>query len=168
MGCTLRNSNKKSPHVGEIGEGESDVRLLPAWSVYRNTVHSATGKTWSGSPLWKEATASMTALVYSRLHTRLYRGYVHVYWPRVRKYTRRLTKRISTTLGFQTLIIRKRSFARFPLLTESAWATSSPPEPGSRPWRKPRCVVEVVRITADTFSCINDIADIRSDSLQVH
>ncbi len=29
--------------------------------------------------LWKEATAAMTALVYSGLHTRLYRGYVHVY-----------------------------------------------------------------------------------------
>jgi hypothetical protein len=27
MGCTLRN-NTKNPHVGEIGEGESDVRLL--------------------------------------------------------------------------------------------------------------------------------------------
>jgi hypothetical protein len=29
--------------------------------------------------LWKEATAAMTALVYSILHTRIYRGYVHVY-----------------------------------------------------------------------------------------
>ncbi len=32
------------------------------------------------SILWKEATAAMTALVYSGLHTRLYRGYVQVYW----------------------------------------------------------------------------------------
>ncbi len=45
--------------------------------------------------VWKEATAAMTALVYSILHTRIYRGYVHVYWPRVRRYTRRLTKRLS-------------------------------------------------------------------------
>jgi hypothetical protein len=30
--------------------------------------------------LWKEAAAVMTALVYSRLHTRLYRRYVQVYW----------------------------------------------------------------------------------------
>ncbi len=31
------------------------------------------------SSLWKEATAAMTVLVYSGLHTRLYRGYVQVY-----------------------------------------------------------------------------------------
>ncbi len=30
--------------------------------------------------LWKEATAALTALVYSGLHTHLYRGYVQVYW----------------------------------------------------------------------------------------
>jgi hypothetical protein len=29
--------------------------------------------------LWKEATAAMTALVYSGLHTHLYRRDVHVY-----------------------------------------------------------------------------------------
>jgi hypothetical protein len=44
--------------------------------------------------LWKEATAAMTALVYSILHTRIYRGYVHVYWPRVSRYTRKLTKTV--------------------------------------------------------------------------
>ncbi len=44
--------------------------------------------------MWKEATAAMTALVYSILHTRIYREYVHVYWPRVRRYTRKLTKTV--------------------------------------------------------------------------
>jgi hypothetical protein len=29
--------------------------------------------------MWKEATEAMTALVYSGLHKRLYRGYVQVY-----------------------------------------------------------------------------------------
>ncbi len=67
------------------------VDLREEWKC---TVYSTTGTTWSGSPLWKEATATMTALVYSILHTRIYRGYVHVYWPRVRKYTRKLTKTV--------------------------------------------------------------------------
>jgi hypothetical protein len=48
--------------------------------VYRTTVYSTRGTTWSGSPLWKEATATITALVYSGLHTRLNWGYVQVYW----------------------------------------------------------------------------------------
>ncbi len=116
MGCTLRNWRKgerkyacwnkimlaKHSHVGEIGEGESDVRCWNRREEWKCTVYSTTGTTWSGSPLWKEATAAMTALVYSILHTRIYRGYVHVYWPRVRRYTRRLTKRVSTVRHYYT------------------------------------------------------------------
>ncbi len=93
---SLKRNNTKNSHTGEIGEGESDVRLLKREErVYRITVYSTTGTTWSGSPLWRES-AAMTALLYSTLHTRIYRGYVHVYWPRVRRYTQRITKRFST------------------------------------------------------------------------
>ncbi len=98
----LKRNNTKNSHTGEIGEGEIDVRLLKReeW-VYRTTVYSTTGTTWSGSPLWRE-TAAMTALVYSILHTRIYREYVHVYWPCVRRYTPRLTKRLSTVKSFSS------------------------------------------------------------------
>ncbi len=53
--------------------------------------------------LWKEPTAAMTSLVYTGLHTRLYRGYVLTYvltgvpYPRVCKCTRRQAERISTS-----------------------------------------------------------------------
>jgi hypothetical protein len=91
--------------TGEM-ERERERATCACWNWHEEwecTVPSATGTTWSGSPLWKEATAAMTALVYSILHTRIYRGYVHVYWPRVHRYTRRLTKRVSTKWLFSKI-----------------------------------------------------------------
>ncbi len=74
----------------------------------------------------------MTALVYSILHTSIYRGYVHVYWPRVRRYTRRRTERLSTisSLIFLNPIPLKvpelAIYACFDLIhlsyTESTWS----------------------------------------------
>ncbi len=43
MGCTLRN-DRKNPHVGEIGEGESDVRLLKRNNTKERTKIVADGR----------------------------------------------------------------------------------------------------------------------------
>jgi hypothetical protein len=79
MGCTLRIQNI----LMNCQNGERERHALAETSVKNEsvcTVYSTTGTTWLGSPLWKEAKAAMTVLVYSRIHKRIYRGYVQVYW----------------------------------------------------------------------------------------
>ncbi len=93
--CLLKQNNMKNPYAGEIGEGESDVRLM-VWRMraYRTSVYSTKATTWLGSPLWKEATAAMTALVYF-IHKQAFiaRNYT-LYTTRVRCATvRQLQKR---------------------------------------------------------------------------
>ncbi len=67
-----------------VEEGEG-VKGRSAWKKDQNSGNGGRNSglyPWSlwMYILWKEATAAMTALVYSGLHTRLYWGYVQVYW----------------------------------------------------------------------------------------
>jgi hypothetical protein len=62
------NSYKLPVHMQHL---VLNTKLLEQWVCQEFCYENKT--------VWKEATAAMTALVYSGLHTRLYRGYVQVY-----------------------------------------------------------------------------------------
>ncbi len=131
MGRTLRNS-KKNPHAGEIGVGESDVRLLKRNKAkYSHAGEIGEGESdmrcwnqreeWectvqrvqpdSGSPLWKEVTVAMTALVYSYIH--VYIGGMYTDWCTVPASTQVNTEASKTDLPKMN-ILRSSDESLFP------------------------------------------------------